>query len=137
MAGIAPTAEQLAILRRHGESRLALAAAVARVTARHALAGLTLRRAQLRALLEAATRLDAAGPRPRPSGALCGSCNQKVFRRGLCRSHHRKLSDAGIALPPDGRALRAKGRGAKLRVWLKSLPPDQLEALRAALAEVA
>lgn len=148
--GTPPTKDEQEALSHVSVADLARVASVSFQTAQRARAGQPIRRVTLRALLDAAAwftsqdkaRADALCP---PSGAplALGDCLQcvrrrKIFRRQLCRSCHRKLSDAGIALPPPGKRGRtARDHLAKVRAWFRALPRDQQAVIRVVAKELA
>ena len=65
--------------------------------------------------------------------ALCHRDSVRIYRRGLCRSCHRKLADHGLPLPPDRRSAPPLATGAWLIGWLLALPEPLRVALAAAL----
>ncbi len=60
-----------------------------------------------------------------PCCTLCTT--SRLYRRGLCRSCHRKLSEAGIELPP------ANGGHPAFVQWLRRWPAEQQQKLKDAL----
>lgn len=75
-----------------------------------------------------------APPPAVPVLALCGHCDiTRAFRRGLCRSCYRKLSEAGIELPPRTRP-GPEGTDA-LERWVRSLPEDTRRHIASLLME--
>ena len=66
----------------------------------------------------------------------CAHCLRscvRPHRRGLCRSCHRKLSDCGLALPPDRRSVPPLPPEVWLVTWVLALPEPLRVALAAAL----
>lgn len=77
-----------------------------------------------------------------PDTTSCAHCHRPevpVFRRGVCRSCHRRLSTAGLPLPAKGRGGRRPApestrRGAvDLVAWARTLDPATRDEIRAAL----
>lgn len=68
-------------------------------------------------------------PRPAPDApqAACSLCGYpRTFRRGVCRTCHRKLSDGGMEQLPDLRStsgLLWLSRRDYLMAWRATLPP--------------
>lgn len=63
-------------------------------------------------------------PAPAVPCSLCGY--PRAFRRGVCRSCHRKLSDGGLEQLPDARTTRSLSwlsRREYLMAWRATLPP--------------
>jgi hypothetical protein len=148
--GVPPTKDEVEALRRTPVAELARIAQVGFQTAQRARAGQPVRRVTLRALLEAAAwvtsqdkaKADAlcppqsATPGERSCVQCCREC--RFVRRGLCRTCHRKLKDAGIGLPPPGKRGRAaRTHLAKVRAWFRALPRDQQAVIRVVAKELA
>jgi hypothetical protein len=53
--------------------------------------------------------------------ALCERPDTRLFRRGLCRSCHRKLSECMLPMPPNGRW--SPDPMIRLLTFLRSIPP--------------
>ena len=66
-----------------------------------------------------------------PKACPCSSrlpCPNKVFARGVCRTAHRKLGEAGLPIGEDGRARANASRGlAQLAHRLSSASPDRVD----------
>lgn len=72
--------------------------------------------------------LDSPAP---PRSCPCSSrlpCPNKVFARGVCRTAHRKLGEAGLPIGEDGRARANASRGlAQLAHRLSSASPERVD----------
>lgn len=77
-------------------------------------------------------------------GEACFACAYpRIFRRGMCRTCHRKLSGCGV-LPTaamDRRTKAYRNRGytdadAALRAWFLRMAPEQRAALLSRLAAI-
>lgn len=66
-----------------------------------------------------------------PKACPCSSrlpCPNKVFARGVCRTAHRKLGEAGLPIGEDGRARANASRGlAQLAHRLSSASPERVD----------
>jgi len=78
---------------------------------------------------------SSSAPAPEHTAALCLLCGRaRWFRRRLCRSCYRKLSECGLTMPSARRpGPSARTPAERLAAWVESLPAEARRRLQVAL----